>query len=219
MSKKYKFKKKIIIESTLVFFIAISPFLFKFYDYLPKEDNSSVSFLGITIDSNGFNSVSTYVWFMMSKIIPLYLLILWFLTSKDWWYHIIIIPIAMYAFQIFEERYSQNNIIDSENILWLLPVCMVVIPIVYLIRVKLYDKHVHGIDLEAMEAEIKTIKDKRGISELKDHSKSEEKSEPQETKGYQSFSELLDEKLSTQNLELQFRRFQHSLKNWLHLKF
>ena len=72
----------------------------------------------------------------------------------------------MYAFQIFEAAYKLNESVDTENILWLLPVCMVVIPFVYFIRVKLYDKHVHGIDLAAMDAELQYYRDKEN-NELK----------------------------------------------------
>ncbi len=158
---KKKIRKKIIIESILVFFIAIVPFLYKIYDYLPEDDpEATISFLGIVIGSNGFADVSTFMWFMMSKITPLYLLIFWFLTSKDWWYHIILIPIAMYAFQIFEVLFSNDSDIDTENLLWLLPICMIIIPFVYFIRVRIYDKHVHGIDLEAMDAELKELKER-----------------------------------------------------------
>ncbi len=216
MSKKIKIKKKIIIESSIVFLIAISPFLFKFYDYLPKEENSEFTFLGISIGSNGFDSVSTYVWFMMGKIIPLYLLVLWFLTSKDWWYHILIIPIAMYSFQIFEERFAQDDVIDSENILWLLPVCMVVIPFVYFVRVKLYDKHVHGIDLEAMDAELQELKEK---PELKNSSVEKPESKASEELLNESIAEEIDRKLSTTNIENALKQLQHRLQNWLHLKF
>jgi hypothetical protein len=216
MSKKIKIKKKIIIESSIVFLIAISPFLFKFYDYLPKEENSEFTFLGISIGSNGFDSVSTYVWFMMGKIIPLYLLVLWFLTSKDWWYHILIIPIAMYSFQIFEERFAQDDVIDSENILWLLPVCMVVIPFVYFVRVKLYDKHVHGIDLEAMDAELQELKEK---PELKNSSVEKPESKASEELLNESIAEEIDRKLSTANIENALKQLQHRLQNWLHLKF
>ena len=72
----------------------------------------------------------------------------------------------MYAFQIFETYYSASTMVDTENILWILPVCMVVIPFVYFIRVKLYDKHVHGIDLAAMDAELQYYRDKES-NELK----------------------------------------------------
>lgn len=66
----------------------------------------------------------------------------------------------MYAFQIFEVIYSQDDFVDTENILWLLPICMIVIPFVYFIRLKLFDKYVHGIDLEAMNAELEYYKKK-----------------------------------------------------------
>ena len=81
-----------------------------------------------------------------------------------WWYHIILIPLCTYAFQIFEVLYYQDEYVDTENILWLLPICMIVIPFVYFIRVKLYDKYDHGIDLEAMEAELQTLKQKNTSS-------------------------------------------------------
>ncbi len=74
----------------------------------------------------------------------------------------------MYAFQIFEVIYSQDVIVDTKNVLWILPVCMVVIPFVYLIRVKLYDKHVHGIDLEVMDAELQYYREKEN-NELRKH--------------------------------------------------
>jgi len=154
-------KRKIAIESFIIFFIAISPFLFKLYDYLPDDPEATINFLGREVGNGGFNSVSVYFWFLSGKIIPLYLLVFWFFTSKNWWYHIILIPIAMYAFQLFEVLFDSDDKIDTENIWWLLPVCMVVVPFVYLIRVKLYDKYVSGIDLEAMEAELHALKQKR----------------------------------------------------------
>ncbi|MFX0557070.1 hypothetical protein ACOCEA_09730 [Maribacter sp. CXY002] len=214
MSKNVKIKKKIIIESLIVFLIAIAPFLFKFYDYLPKEENASFNFLGITIGSNGFASVSTYVWFMMGKIIPLYLMVLWFLTSKDWWYHILIIPIAMYAFQIFEEWFVYDEVIDSANILWVLPICMVIIPFVYFIRIKLYDKYVHGIDLEAMEEELQELNSKKEIRE----SSGLTNGDNNETE-FESLSEEINRKLSTNNIENSLKQWQYKIQNWLHLKF
>uniref|UniRef100_UPI002605597D hypothetical protein n=1 Tax=uncultured Eudoraea sp. TaxID=1035614 RepID=UPI002605597D len=92
---------------------------------------------------------------------PFYLLLIWFFTNKHWWYHILLVPICMYAFQMLEVfYYHDDTVVDTENTLWILPVCMVVIPFVYFIRVKLYDKYVHGIDLDAMDAELQYYKDK-----------------------------------------------------------
>ncbi len=223
---KKKIKKKFYIESIILLLIALTPLYLKVYDYFPGPNNEaahdSISILGVfTIGTNGFDSVSTNIWFYTQKMVPLLLFIFWFFTSKNWWYHIIIIPIAAYAFQLFELIYSEDSIIDTENIWWLLPVCMIVVPFVYLIRIKLYDKHVHGIDLEAMDAELNTLKNKTAKSRLKAIKKEEiveEKQEQIDATQYLTISEYINTKLSTDNIERMFKSFQHNLKGWLHLK-
>ncbi|MCJ7466067.1 MAG: hypothetical protein MUO53_05155 [Maribacter sp.] len=214
-TKSKRAKRKIFIESILIFFIAVAPFLYKVYDYLPENPEETISFLGITIGNNGFADLSTYAWFMMGKIIPLYLMIIWFLTSKNWWYHIILIPIAMYAFQIFEVLYSHDDDIDTENIWWLIPICMIVVPFVYFIRIKLYDKYVHGIDLEAMEAELESLKQKQGYKKPIQQDILEANHDENDT----DYSNLLNTKLPNNRLENLYRQLQHLLQNWLHLKF
>ena len=158
--RKKKTRRRLWIESIAVFLIIASPFIFKAHDYFSRDPEATISFLGLNIDSNGFNNLNAFAWFFVSKFIPLYLLIIWFFTCKHWWYHILLIPICMYAFQLFEVIISPDLNIDTKNVLWLLPVCMVVIPFVYFIRVKIYDKYVHGIDLEAMDAELQYYKNK-----------------------------------------------------------
>lgn len=153
-------KKRFTLESLAVLLILITPFLFKIHEYFPEDPEAKVSILGFEITRNGFQDISVYVWFLLGKFIPLYLLTLWFLTCKHWWYHIILIPLCMYAFQIFEVLYSNDKYIDVENVLWILPVCMVLIPFVYFLRLKLFDKYVHGIDMEAMAAELDYYKNK-----------------------------------------------------------
>ena len=228
LKTRRKAKKKILLESTVVFFIAISPFLYKLHNYLPQDPEATLSFLWIEIDKNGFHDISTYIWFVSSKIIPLYLFVLWFLTTKNWWYHIILIPIAMYAFQLFEVIYSDDNYVDTDNLLWLLPICMVVVPFVYFIRIKLYDKYVHGIDLEAMEAELQALRAKQNLkkSPIPAHADSsdsygdgndrEGETEEKIDLRMLSLSERIDYLLSTRNLENYFRNFQARVQNWLH---
>ncbi|MGI9549659.1 MAG: hypothetical protein ACR2MT_00555 [Aurantibacter sp.] len=208
---KKKARRRILIDSFGIFFIIVSPFIFKLHQYLPGNPEATIEFLGFIFDSNGFVDLNTYGWFLLSKLVPFYLLVIWFFTCKHWWYHIILIPATMYAFQIFEVVYSDDNIVDTKNIIWLLPVCMVVIPVVYLIRIKLYDKHVHGIDLEAMETELKTLKEKANYKPTTDEELERLKSK--------TLSEYINRKLSTRRLEARFQQFQHNIKNWLHLKF
>lgn len=207
---KKRAKLKIILETILVFFIAIAPFLYKFYEYLTLNENGGISLLGINIGANGFPDASVYLWFLTSKIVPLYLLLFWFLTSRDWWYHIILIPIAMYSFQLFEVIFDSDHQIDTENILWLLPICMIVIPFVYFIRIKLYDKHVHGIDLEAIDAELEELKSKEKIRDKDNLKTSNKVSEPNQES---LTDDELDRKLSTRKIEQASKQFQLRLQN------
>ncbi|WP_343486391.1 hypothetical protein [Allomuricauda sp. d1] len=157
-------RKRIFIESFVALLIIVSPFIYKSHEYLPENSSvETVKFLWFEIGKSGFPSIEMSGWFFVSKVVPLYLLLIWFLTCKHWWYHIILIPLLMFTFQLFEGYYLESGTIDSENILWLLPVCMVVIPFVYFIRVKLYDKHVHGIDLKAMDTELSILKEKEEL--------------------------------------------------------
>ena len=68
----------------------------------------------------------------------------------------------MFTFQIVSLIY-EDRFIDEVEIFWLLPIMTVIIPFVYFIRLKLFDKHVLGIDLEAMDRELKAYKEKEGL--------------------------------------------------------
>ena len=163
MSKKSTIRKRFIIEGDIALFIAISPIMFYSYKYLP-QDATTLNILGITVNENNFGDVSTAIYFYLSKVVPLLLLVIWFVTSKNWWYHAILIPISMYSFQLYTVlNYSNSNRIDENEILYVIAVTMVVIPVVYFIRIKLVDKHVHGIDLDAMDTELQILKEKEEL--------------------------------------------------------
>ena len=74
----------------------------------------------------------------------------------------LLIPIAMFAFQVVG-LIQQERYLDEIEIYWLIPIMMVITPFVYFIRIKLFDKHVLGIDLEAIDAELKEYKEKERI--------------------------------------------------------
>lgn len=161
--------RSILISSIVAVLIAISPYIFYTYQFFPNEKTLNLGFF--VFESNFNQSVYTVMWFFMIKFIPLTLLTLWFFTCKHWWYHAILIPIAMYSFQIvslfYEERY-----IDEAEIYWLVPIMLVITPFVYFIRVKLFDKHVLGIDLEAMDTELQELREKDRLRKEKEEKKS-----------------------------------------------
>jgi hypothetical protein len=142
-------KKSLVIGGVVVLLIAITPFLFYLYESFPEIQIWETSMF--TIETS-FPNWYAFAWYFTGKAIPLYLLLLWFFTCKHWWHWIILVPIAMYAFQLWGVLNESNNL-DSLEIYYLLPLMMILVPFVYVIRAKLFDK-VRGNDLKAFEEEL-----------------------------------------------------------------
>lgn len=162
MLSKRKVRKRLIIEGLITLLIALSPVFFYSYKYTPRE-TEVLDFIFFEITSNGFADARTALWYYLLKIVPLILLIIWFVTNKQWWYHAILIPIAMYSFQLYAVVANNSQQVDENEIFYVIAVTMVIVPVVYFIRVKLIDKHVHGIDLEAMDTELQILKEKEEL--------------------------------------------------------
>ena len=75
----------------------------------------------------------------MMKGVPLYLLFIWFFTCRHWWYHVLLIPIAMFAFQLVAAFVDETGIIDEFHLMYLIPIMAVVIPSIYLVRAKMFN--------------------------------------------------------------------------------
>jgi hypothetical protein len=92
----------------------------------------------------------------MSNITPLLLIFIWFFTNRHWWYHALLVPIAMYIYQIIEILNGDIKFTDTNLILYLLPIMGIIVPSIYLIRAKMFNK-INDADksLEELEEEFK----------------------------------------------------------------
>jgi len=142
-------KKSLYVGGIVVFLIAITPFLFYAYESFPTVQVWKTSFFTY---HTAFFDWYTFAWHFFGKFIPLYLLLLWFFTCKHWWHWIILIPIAMYTFQLWGIINESNNL-DELELYYLIPLMMVLVPAVYLIRAKLFNK-VRGDDLKKFEEDL-----------------------------------------------------------------
>ncbi len=145
-----KDKKSLFIGGAIVILIAITPFLFYLYKSFP--DDSKIWETSLFSLETSFYSWFDYAWYLTGKIIPLYLLLIWFFTCKHWWHWIILVPIAMYTFQLWG-LINQNRLLDEVELYYVLPLMMVVIPFVYVIRAKLF-ANIHDQDLKSFEEEL-----------------------------------------------------------------
>lgn len=143
-------KKSLIQGGIIVLIIAITPFLYYSYESFPIDSQIwETSFFSF---STKYPSFYNYAWFLTGKIIPIILLLIWFFTCKHWWHWIILVPLAMYSFQLVGVI-NQSRSLDETELIYLVPLMMVLIPAVYLIRAKLFYK-MRGSDLETFEEEL-----------------------------------------------------------------
>jgi hypothetical protein len=109
------------------------------------------------------------MWVLTGKIVPLFLLFIWFFTCRHWWYHTILVPIAMYIFQIVTNLKGDTNFIDEFQLIYMIPVMAIVIPSIYLLRARIFNKvNDANKSLEELEEEFK-ISPKNFWGKVKDY--------------------------------------------------
>ncbi|MBD0831943.1 hypothetical protein [Aestuariibaculum sediminum] len=147
-------KKSLIIGSIIATLIAMTPYLFYLYESAPDVQVWE-TFL-FRYDSKYYGSIFVLAWTLTGKIIPLFLLFIWFFTCRHWWYHVLLVPIAMYAYQIFITLNDDLNYVDSNQLIYLIPIMAIIVPSIYLIRAQIFNK-INSADksLEELEEEFK----------------------------------------------------------------
>ena len=132
-----KGRHNLIQGGVVVLIIAITPILFYLYTEFPSDKALwETSFF--TIETN-YPSVYHLAWYLTGKCIPLLLLLIWFFSCKHWWHWIILVPIAMYSFQLWG-IINESFKMDEVELIYILPLMMILIPSVYVIRAKLFAK-------------------------------------------------------------------------------
>ena len=160
-------KRQLIGGSIIATFIAIVPYLFYLYESIP-EGKVWDTFL-FTYTSDYYSDVNYVGWIFTGKAIPLLLLFIWFFTNRHWWYHVLIVPIAMYIYQIIGLFNDDYSYIDSYQLIYLIPIIAIVVPSIYLIRAKMFNKiNDAGKSMEELEEEFK-IKPKSFLQKLSDY--------------------------------------------------
>lgn len=143
-------KKSLIQGGIIVLIITCTPFIYYAYESFPLD--SRVWETPFFTLSTKYPSYYQYAWFLTGKIIPVIILLLWFFTCKHWWHWIILVPLSMYVFQLFG-IIKQNYTVDEVEIIYVIPIMMILIPFVYLIRAKLFSE-MREDNLESFEEDL-----------------------------------------------------------------
>ncbi|MGM1054289.1 MAG: hypothetical protein ACQEWG_00225 [Bacteroidota bacterium] len=162
--------KFLLTGSIIAFLIAFSPYIFYLYEIFPDGPVWENYFF--TYESKYYENVTTAMWTYLGKFTPLFLLLIWFLTCKHWWYHAILIPTIMYGFQLFSAFYQDVYLnviaIDTDGLLYLAPFFILILFVIYFVRIKIFDR-VYGIDLsELNETDISVFSSGMSTNEEKE---------------------------------------------------
>ncbi|WP_242087126.1 hypothetical protein [Aestuariivivens sediminis] len=147
-------RKNLILGSLIATLVAITPYLFYMYENVPQEKVWETFLFKYT--ANNYQTAYLFMWVLTGKLIPLYILFLWFFTCKHWWYHTLLVPIAMYAYQIFDVINKDAAFVDTNQLIYLIPIMAVIIPSIYLIRARIFNKiNESNKSMEELEEEFK----------------------------------------------------------------
>ncbi len=110
-----------------------------FSNRLVRRDVMELNFWIFSLDSNGFNDVFTYIWFLKIKLIVLLPSVFWFITLKDWWRYAILSPIIIYGYQFWEASRNVDTL-DAISNLKLVPFVIIILGLLIFLSRKFKNK-------------------------------------------------------------------------------
>lgn len=135
--------------------ILVLPFLFYLYRLAPDTPVWETSWF--TLNSGVWESAYFYLWLILTKLLLIFSLSIWFITCKHWWRYVILVPLIIELFK-FSSVYSNTGLVmDEIEYLHSLPFTIpVVILIIFISRkINYYSKY---LDLNnEMNAEIESL--------------------------------------------------------------
>ena len=155
MNKKITF----LLSCIIALLIGLSPFLLYLHNLIPKDLENFETIFG-TIKGGQFELAQVYVFMFFNKFVPLFLLALLYITNKNWWSQVILIPISTYIFQLTSIVVSSESTIDEIEFIYVIPITVIILIPLYLIRKNL-SVYLQALDLKKeMDAIIKKQKNK-----------------------------------------------------------
>lgn len=150
-------KSSLFIGSFITLLIVLTPYFLYLSRNVPEDVQTLDTIFG-TIKAGYYSSVQLYIYFLFTKLVPLMLLIIWFITCKNWWVHAIIIPITVYLFQLISVVNDSIDYIDEVEFIYTLPIAVIIMVILYFIRSKM-SIYLEALDLKKeMDLNMKTPK-------------------------------------------------------------
>jgi hypothetical protein len=143
--KKSK-KTSLLIGSILILLIICSPYLLYVNKIISPDIKNLDTIFGV-IKGGYYGSVQVYIYWFFTKFVPLFLLTIIFLVNKDWWGNALIVPIAVYLFQLLSIVNDSVEYVDEIEFIYTLPILVIVVVLLFFIRSKL-SIYIEALDLK-----------------------------------------------------------------------
>lgn len=123
----------------------------------PNFDNSPI----------GFYPTKTRLFFILiGRITPILYLSLWLISCRYWWHHALVIPVSVYIVQVYTALQVNVNDLDKGEYLYITPILLMVIGVLYFIRQNILQKIEKLSVLEDVELRIEKLKNKKKSNNL-----------------------------------------------------
>jgi len=142
-----KRKKSLLIGSIIILLIMLAPYLLYIHRSIPAGVQDYESIFGTISGGENYEFAQLYIYFLLAKFVPLFLLIIWFITNKQWWVHGLIIPISVYLFQFIVVLNDSEQYMMEVEFIYTVPITVIVMVILYFVRSKMAI-YIQAVDLK-----------------------------------------------------------------------
>lgn len=150
-------KKRLIIGGVIATLLAMTPFLFYLYKYAPDNSKTWETVI-FKFETKSFNNAQGFIHALFTKITFVIITSLWFITARHWWKWAILIPLAMFLFQLLSVVNYQEDYFDDFDFWYSLPVIIPIIIFLIWISHEL-NKTINDLDLkDEIEEELESYK-------------------------------------------------------------
>ncbi|MBD0849415.1 hypothetical protein [Maribacter arenosus] len=125
-------KRKFIWDIAMAVLVIFLPFLIYLHLFFDDNTNSFV-ILGYEFHHD-FQSNIVYTWLLLNKLIPISLLMLWFLNNYFWWRFFIFVPLALWIDTFVGLSLELRNVIVENRFLYSVLGMLVIFPLLIFIQ-------------------------------------------------------------------------------------
>ncbi|REE79765.1 hypothetical protein BX611_2661 [Lutibacter oceani] len=140
-------KSSLLLGSFMIILIVFIPYLLYVHKFIDQDLEKFETIFGTIKGGSVFTYAQVYIYMLLSKLVPLLLLIIWFITNKHWWVHALAIPISVYLFQLISVINDSEEYVDDVEFIYTVPIAVLVMVILYYLRSKM-SIYIQAVDLK-----------------------------------------------------------------------